>query len=234
VTVLTGAGVSTGSGIPDFRGPRGTWTRDPEAERLATLDAYLGDPEVRRRSWRWRLEHPAWDAEPNPAHEAVAALERRGYLHTLVTQNTDGLHLLAGHDPERVVEIHGTMREVVCVACATLRPTAEVLARIRAGEDDPRCTDCGGVMKTATVFFGQALDQEALERAQQAASEAEVLVAAGTSLQVYPVAWLPELALDAGARLVIANGEPTSYDTAAHAVLRGPLEEVLPALVHRL
>ena len=131
VVALTGAGISTDSGIPDFRGPQGVWTRDPGAEKLATLQHYLADPDVRRRAWRSRLESPAWQAKPNAGHLALVTLERRGKLHALITQNVDGLHLAAGSSPERVIEIHGTLHEIACLACGERAPTERVLARVR-------------------------------------------------------------------------------------------------------
>jgi NAD-dependent deacetylase len=231
VVVLTGAGISTDSGIPDFRGPQGLWTRNPGAERLATLQHYVEDPEVRRQAWRSRLESPVWQAEPNPGHRALVALERRGQLHTLITQNVDGLHLKAGHSPERVVEIHGHLREVVCLGCGERAPMERALARVRAGEADPPCRSCGGILKSATISFGQSLVQEDLWRAQRAASECDLLLAAGSTLSVYPVAGVVPLARDAGARVVIVNGSPTEMDHLAHAVLRGSTSEILPRLV---
>lgn len=234
LTVLTGAGVSTRSGIPDYRGPDGVWTRDPEAERLADIRHYLADPDIRRRSWKRRKEHPVWEATPNPAHRALVDLERAGLLGTLVTQNVDGLHQAAGSDPERVVEVHGSVREIVCLDCDHREPTRTAFERIAAGEDDPPCPDCGGILKTATVFFGQQLDPADVERAERAAVDCELFLAAGTSLQVYPVALLPGLALRAGARLVIVNAEPTPFDRDADAVLIGDVTEILPALVERV
>ena len=231
VVVLTGAGVSTESGIPDFRGPQGVWTRDPGAERLSSIDAYVADPDVRIRAWKGRLDHPAWTAEPNASHRAIAALEQLGKLHMLVTQNIDGLHTRAGSSPERTIEIHGTIREVACLDCGDRGPMAAALDRVRAGEDDPRCLRCGGLLKSATISFGQSLVAADLERAEQAAAACDLFLAAGTSLAVYPVALLPRIALQAGARLVIVNLEPTPYDGYADAVLRGQAGEVLPALV---
>ncbi len=234
VVVLTGAGISTDSGIPDFRGPQGLWTRNPQAERLATIDVYLSEPETRKRSWRWRASHPAWDAEPNAAHDAVAALEQRGLLGAVVTQNIDGLHQRAGNDPDNVIEVHGSMREVICVGCDWRAPTRQVLERVQAGEEDPRCPDCGGILKTATVFFGEPLDPAVIGRAQQVSEDCEVFIAAGTSLQVFPVAWLPGIAVGAGAKLVIVNAEATPFDGDADSVLRGGVGEILPALVDGL
>ncbi|MGH2429776.1 MAG: SIR2 family NAD-dependent protein deacylase [Candidatus Limnocylindria bacterium] len=228
---LTGAGISTDSGIPDFRGPNGVWTRDPRAERLSNIGYYVADPAVRREAWQRRLEHPAWTAEPGAGHLALAELERRGKLDTLVTQNIDGLHQAAGSSPERVVEIHGSMRESICLACGDRQPMPDTLARVRAGEADPPCHACGGILKSATISFGQNLDPADLARAESAADACDLLLAIGTSLTVYPVAWLPERALTAGARLVIVNAEPTPFDARAHAVLRGRIAELLPAVV---
>lgn len=228
---LTGAGVSTESGIPDFRGPNGIWTRDPASERLSNIGYYIANPEIRRESWRRRLDHPAWGANPNAAHRALAALEGAGRLELLVTQNIDGLHLAAGSSAERLVEIHGTIRETACLGCGDRRPMREILARVQAGEPDPACERCGGILKSATVSFGQNLDPDLLARAEEAAATAELFLAVGTSLTVYPVARLPEIALDAGARLVIVNAEPTPLDDLAHAVIRGQAGEVLTALV---
>ena len=227
---LTGAGVSTESGIPDFRGPNGIWTRDPRSERLSNIGYYIANPEIRRESWRRRLDHPAWGAKPNAAHRALAALEAAGRIELLVTQNIDGLHRAAGSSVERLVEIHGTIRETACLGCGDRRPMREVLARVAAGEEDPPCERCDGILKSATVSFGQNLDPDLLARAEEAAATAELLLAIGTSLTVYPVARLPEIALDAGARLVIINAEPTPLDEVAHAVIRGQAGEILTAL----
>ncbi|HET6213741.1 MAG TPA: Sir2 family NAD-dependent protein deacetylase [Micromonosporaceae bacterium] len=231
ITVLTGAGISTDSGIPDFRGPNGVWTRDPEAARLATIDAYLTDPEVRRRAWRTRRDHPAWRALPNRGHEALVALERTGRLHAIVTQNIDGLHEQAGSDPDRVIEVHGTAFEVVCLDCADRTTMHAALDRVDAGEPDPACLDCGGILKSATISFGQALDPVTIRRALAAAAACEAFLAVGTSLTVHPVASLVEVAAAAGARVVIVNAQPTPYDDQADAVFREPISEVLPALV---
>jgi NAD-dependent deacetylase len=231
IVVLTGAGISTDSGIPDFRGPNGIWTKNPEAEKTATLAYYLSDPEVRRRAWRNRLESPAWQAEPNDGHRALVTLERRGKLHTLVTQNIDGLHHKAGSDPAKVVEIHGNIREVVCLSCGDRHPMEHALERVRAGEDDPACLRCGGILKSATVSFGQNLDPDDIERAERAATSCDLMLAVGTSLTVYPAAGLVPLAKRSGARVVIVNREPTPYDDIADAVLRGSISEILPAIV---
>jgi NAD-dependent deacetylase len=230
LVVLTGAGVSTDSGIPDFRGPRGVWTRDPEAEKQSTIQHYVADPEVRRRAWRSRLESPAWSAQPNEGHRALVTLERRGKLDTLITQNIDGLHQAAGSSPERVVEVHGTMRQVVCLACGERAPMERALARVRAGEDDPPCRTCGGILKSATISFGQSLVPEDLRRAEQAARRCDLLLAVGTKLSVWPVAGVVPVAKEVGARVVIVNAEPTEMDALADAVLRGSIGAILPRL----
>jgi NAD-dependent deacetylase len=230
VTVLTGAGISTESGIPDFRGPNGLWTRNPAAEKLSNLAHYMADRDVRIAAWRSRLDHPAWMAEPNAGHRALAELERRGRLHTLVTQNIDGLHQRAGSSPGIVIEIHGTIREVMCMSCGERAPMERALARVRAGEEDPPCRTCGGILKSATISFGQSLVAEDLLRAQQAAQGCDVFLAVGTSLTVYPVAYLPEQALAAGARLVIVNAQPTPFDSLADAVVSERIGDVLPRL----
>lgn len=231
VVVLTGAGISTESGIPDFRGPRGVWTRDPQAEKMATIQHYVADPEVRKRAWQSRLHSPAWTAEPNAGHGALVVLERRGKLHTLITQNVDGLHAKAGSDPARIVEIHGTMREVVCLSCDERAPMERALARVRAGEADPPCRSCGGILKSATISFGQGLMREDLIRAQRAAEACDLLLAVGTTLAVFPIAGVVPIAKKAGARLVILNAEPTAMDDLADAVLRGSIGKILPRLV---
>jgi len=234
VVVLTGAGISTDSGIPDFRGPAGVWTKDPGAERLATLDHYLSDPGVRRRAWRSRVEHTGWSAEPNAGHAALVGLEAGGRLDLLVTQNVDGLHQMAGSDPARVVEIHGTMREATCMSCGWRGPMQETLDRVRSGEEDPPCLVCGGILKSATISFGENLVAEDLARAQRAAARADVFLALGTSLTVYPAAALPELALANHARLVVANAQATPFDGLAAAISRAQLGVVLPELVERI
>jgi NAD-dependent deacetylase len=231
IVALTGAGISTDSGIPDFRGPQGVWTKNPGAERLATLQHYMADPDVRRESWRSRLESPAWHARPNAGHRALVALERRGTLDTLITQNVDGLHQLAGSSAERVVEIHGTMRDVVCLACGERAPMERALDRVRAGEEDPACRTCGGILKAATISFGQGLVREDLLRAEQAARRCDLMLALGTKLSVYPIAGVVPVAKESGARVVIVNAEPTEMDELADAVLRGPISEILPRLV---
>ncbi|MGH9212793.1 MAG: SIR2 family NAD-dependent protein deacylase [Acidimicrobiales bacterium] len=230
IVVLTGAGISTESGIPDFRGPNGVWTKDPAAERRATLQHYMADPEVRRAAWRNRLDHPARGAEPNAGHKAIVALERQGKLDTLITQNIDGLHHAAGSDPGLIVEVHGNIREVMCMDCGERAPMERALDRVRAGEDDPPCRTCGGVLKSATISFGQSLVTEDLVRADAAARRCDLLLAVGSTLSVYPIADVVPIAKAGGARVVIVNGEPTAMDYLADAVIQAAIGEVLPRL----
>jgi NAD-dependent deacetylase len=231
IVVLTGAGISTESGIPDFRGPQGVWTKNPEAEKTAKLQYYVSDTEIRKRAWQNRLRSEMWQAEPNAGHRALADLERKAALHTLVTQNVDGLHQAAGTSPERVVEIHGNVHEVKCLSCTFRGPMPETLERVRAGEDDPRCLDCGGILKSATISFGENLVPADLERAQRAAQDCDLFLAIGTSLGVYPAAALPEFALNSGARLVVMNAQETPFDRVAAALFTDQLGTVLPELV---
>jgi NAD-dependent deacetylase len=231
---LTGAGISTESGIPDFRGPQGVWTKNPKAEKLSHISHYMSDPEVRELAWISRLEHPAWTAQPNPGHLALAEMERKGRLHSLITQNIDGLHQKAGNSSAITVEVHGSLREVVCMGCSERAPMERALERVRNGETDPPCRSCGGILKSATVSFGQSLDPAHLERAQQDAASCDCFLAIGTSLAVYPVALLPRIALEAGARLAIFNAEPTPYDELADAVVPGSLSAALTELAARV
>ncbi len=231
VVVLTGAGISTDSGIPDFRGPEGVWTKNPEAERTATIQHYVANRDHRVGSWANRAGSPMHTAEPNAGHLALAELERKGKLDTLVTQNIDGLHHDAGTSPERIIEIHGTVRDFACLDCTDRGPIEVVLERVRDGDEDPHCNSCGGLLKSATISFGQALIASDLERAQLAAANSDLFLAIGTSLTVYPVAALPEIAIQCGARLVILNAQETPYDRAAAAILRGGIGEVLPRIV---
>jgi NAD-dependent deacetylase len=231
VVALTGAGISTDSGIPDFRGPQGVWTKNPHAEKMSNIHYYLADEAVRKASWQSRLGSPAWRAKPNPGHMALVELERRGQLHALVTQNIDELHQVAGNSPERVIEVHGSMRRFMCWGCGMRGPMRLVLERVRAGEDDPHCRDCGGILKSDTISFGQNLVPEVIDRAMRSAGEADVFLAVGTSLQVYPVAGAFDIARSAGARTLIVNAEPTPYDSMADAVLQGSISDLLPKII---
>ena len=231
VVVLTGAGISTDSGIPDFRGPQGLWTKNPLAEKMSNIHYYLADREVRKLSWQNRMGSPAWTAKPNPGHLALVELEKKNKLHALITQNIDELHQQAGNSPDKVIEVHGSMRRFMCWGCGMRGPMQKVLDRVRAGEEDPECRTCGGILKSDTISFGQQLVPEVIDRAMQVAAEADVFVAVGTTLQVYPVAGAVDIARSAGAKLIIVNAQPTPYDDVADAVLPGSISEVLPAIL---
>ncbi|MBG0818342.1 NAD-dependent deacetylase [Planomonospora sp. ID82291] len=231
---MTGAGISTESGIPDYRGPAGLWRTDPEYQKLVTIDYYLADADIRRRSWRFRMDSPAWTAEPNPAHAALVKLERSGRLAWLITQNVDGLHQKAGSDPARVLELHGNMFGVVCTGCAARSTLAAARERIEAGDPDPACQACGAILKTATVMFGENLDEQTRLQAIEAAERCETFVVIGTSLQVQPAASLAQIALESGSRLIIVNGGSTPYDGVAAEVIREPIGTAVPLLIERL
>ena len=204
---------------------------NPKAERMSDIRHYVSDPEVRRLSWQSRVAHPAWTAEPNTGHLALVTLERRGKLHALITQNIDGLHQRAGNAPDRVIEVHGTLHYAVCLECGRRLPMPIVLDRVRGGEEDPPCEQCGGILKSDTVSFGQPLVPHVIERAMRATAEADCLLAVGTSLTVYPVAGTVPAAKAAGAALIIINAEPTPFDGIADVCLSGPIGDLLPALV---
>ncbi|MDK3256351.1 SIR2 family NAD-dependent protein deacylase [Blastococcus capsensis] len=231
ITALTGAGISTDSGIPDYRGPDGVWTKDPDAEKLVTLSYYVRDPDIRRRAWLMRRDLGARDLAPNAGHAALVDLDRQGRLRTLITQNVDGLHQAAGSTPERVLEIHGTVHEVECLGCRARTTMHEALDRVAAGEPDPACLVCGGILKSATISFGQMLDPEVIEAAVDAAADCDVFLAVGTSLTVHPAAGLVDIAVRHGARVVVVNAEPTPYDDVADLVVREPIGSALPRLV---
>jgi NAD-dependent deacetylase len=230
IVVLTGAGISTDSGIPDFRGPNGVWTRNPAAEKQSTIQNYLADQEVRKAAWQSRLANPAWSAKPNAGHEAIVELERCGKLHALITQNIDELHQQAGNSGAKVIEVHGTVRRVMCWSCGACAPMESALARVRAGETDPHCLSCGGILKSDTISFGQALVPEVIDRAMRVASEADLFIAVGSTLQVFPVAGVVPIAKRSGARVVIVNAQPTAMDDLADALLTGSISELLPII----
>jgi NAD-dependent deacetylase len=241
IVVLTGAGISTDSGIADFRGPEGLWTKDPEAERMSTLQVYVDEPDVRKRSWQYRLTSPMWDAQPNAGHAALVDLERSGRLQTLVTQNIDGLHQKAGSDPERIMEIHGNSLDIVCLRCQIRQEAEPIHARVRAGEEDPACEEvladgsvCGGILKSATISFGQNLVPEDLRAAEVTAASCDLLLAVGSTLGVYPAAGMVPIAARAGAAIVIVNGGPTDLDRLADVVVNGSISEILPQLTRGL
>ncbi|WP_169164340.1 SIR2 family NAD-dependent protein deacylase [Cellulomonas taurus] len=232
ITVLTGAGISTGSGIPDFRGPEGTWTRHPDQAELLEIDRLVNDPAVRRAGWAMWRDHPAWTATPSAAHRALVELERAELLEAVLTQNFDGLHQAAGHDSP-VIELHGGLRTTSCLRCGARQATSAVLARLdRNG--DPDCLECGGILKPDVVYFGERLPEDALGRAIAAAQDADVFVAIGSTLTVQPVASLTGIAAESGAEVIIVNAEPTPYDHHASRVIRTPIEDAVPDLVAEL
>jgi NAD-dependent deacetylase len=231
VVVLTGAGISTDSGIPDFRGPNGVWTRNPAAEKASQIQFYLRDPEVRRAAWRTRVDGRLFAAEPNSGHRAIVELQRQGKLHAVVTQNVDGLHQRAGAEPEKVIEVHGTAHWTRCWECGDRRPMTETLARVRAGEDDPPCLVCGGILKSDTISFGQALLPEVIDRAFDVSKQCDLMLAVGSTLSVYPAASCVPVARGAGAKVVIVNAEVTEMDHLADHLLRGQIAEILPAII---
>ena len=231
VVVLTGAGISTDSGIPDFRGPQGVWTKNLLAEKMSNIHYYLADREVRKLAWQNRMASPAWTAKPNAGHLALVHLEKREKLHALITQNIDELHQQAGNSPDKVIEVHGSMRRFMCWGCGMRGPMQLVLERVRAGEEDPACRDCGGILKSDTISFGQQLVPEVIDRAMQVAGEADLFVAVGSTLQVYPVAGAVDIARQAGAKVIIVNAQPTAFDDVADAVFPGSISEILPAIL---
>jgi len=231
ITVLTGAGISTDSGIPDFRGPNGLWVKDPDAERLSNIRYYLAEPDLRRKAWQNRLNTPMWTAQPNVGHRSLHHLAATGTLRSLVTQNVDGLHQAAGHPDDQVIEVHGSIYRSACWDCGDRRPMQETLDRVRAGDPDPACERCGGILKSDTISFGQSLVPEVIAAAMRAAEQCDLLLAVGTTLGVYPVANMVPRARANGARVIILNGEPTKMDRLADAVVLGDIARELPALV---
>ena len=229
--MLTGAGISTDSGIPDYRGPEGVWTKNPKAEQISNINHYVADPEVRRLAWQRRLHSPAWHATPNSGHEAVRRLHATGRVLAVVTQNIDELHQKSGIPGDDVVEVHGTIHWSICWECGDRLPMAATLERVSAGEADPPCRECGGILKSDTISFGQSLVPEVILRAMSAAESCELLLAIGSTLSVSPVNQMIPRARAAGARVVIINGEPTGMDHFASAVIHGRIAEVLPPLV---
>ena len=232
ICVLTGAGISTDSGITDFRGPNGVWTKNPGAEKAATIQNYVSDPETRERAWRRYLDGGVWtEREPNEGHRALVRLEQRGKLDTLITQNIDGLHARAGTSEDKLVEIHGTMAKAVCLSCGRRGPIGEVLERVQGGETDPHCLVCGGILKAATISFGQTLVLEDLERSEQAAASCDLMLAVGTSLGVIPIAYVVPIAARHGAPVIILNAEPTQYDDIATVLVSDGISQALPQIV---
>jgi len=232
ILLFTGAGISTGSGIPDFRGPEGVWKR----RQPVYYHDFMRSEAARIEHWEFKLEGWAGyrDAKPNATHEAIVRLEKAGKVEAVVTQNIDGLHQKAGVAAERVIELHGSMFSVVCVSCGDRSPMKEALARVEAGEADPDCPRCGGILKSATVMFGQRLDPGVFARAERAARGCDLFLAVGSTLTVEPAASLCGIAAASGAALVIVNAEPTPYDTLAAEVIREPIGTAVPRITRQL
>jgi NAD-dependent deacetylase len=226
VVVFTGAGVSTESGIPDFRSPGGFWTKfDPED---FTIDKFLSSPETRRKQWRFLLSGDLLkNAAPNAAHEAIAGLEVLGRLDCVITQNIDNLHQKAGNDPGKVYELHGNMHWIRCLKCGGRYPLEEILGKYGAADDPPVCGRCGGIMKPDVIFFGEALPESTLRDATWHANHCDLLIVVGSSLVVYPAASLPFAAKQSGAGLVIVNLTPTPADRIADVVINASAGEVM-------
>lgn len=226
LAVLTGAGISTDSGIPDFRGPQGLWTKNPAAERLSTYQVYMTDPDVRRRSWQSRLAHPAWTAEPNAAHQALAALAGSAIDTQVITQNIDGLHQESGIPATQVIELHGNTTYATCLSCEQRYEIEDLRVDFERDNVVPACA-CGGYVKSATISFGQSMPVHAMQRAEAETLACDLFVAIGSSLVVYPAAGFPELAKRAGAELVIVNRDPTGLDGVADVVLNRAIGDTL-------
>lgn len=229
IVVLTGAGISTESGIPDFRSPGSIWSENPPTSYRDFLDK----PEARQRYWQTRksLSFQVQSARPNAAHHALVEMERRGNMLGLITQNFDGLHLDAGNDPQHIVELHGTSRYAACTLCGTRSSMLELQVRIDAGELDPRCSHCGGYLKAATILFGQRIPEAELSRAKEMAAHCDLFLVVGSSLKVIPAATLPRLALSNNVPLIIVNLQPTSLDSLADVAIHEQAGEVLPAML---
>ena len=236
ILVFTGAGVSTESGIPDFRGPDGLWTKlDPED---FTIDRYLASPRVRIMRWRMHQRGELWGArsevQPNPAHLAIVDLWKAERLAGCVTQNIDGLHQAAGLPEGAVSELHGNVRKTRCMDCAAQWPTIEVLKRVDAGEDDPHCPHCGGMLKTTTVLFGEMLPAQQVQKARFFSALADGVLVIGSTLSVYPAADIPVAAARAGIPMVVINLGPTDHDGLARVKVDLPAGQAVPQLVDAL
>jgi len=229
IVALTGAGISTESGIPDFRSPGSIWQQQPPV----SYQDFIGKPAARQQYWqsRHRLSAQVAAARPNAAHLALAGLEQRQVLLGVITQNFDGLHQDAGHPPEHVIELHGTSRFAACTLCGKRSSMAELQERINAGEVDPRCPVCGGFLKSATILFGQRVPEAELARARTLVNQCDLLLVVGSSLKVVPAATLPHLALKRNVPLLIVNLQPTPLDDYADVVIHEKAGLVLPPLV---
>ncbi|MDY6906741.1 MAG: NAD-dependent deacylase [Chloroflexota bacterium] len=233
IVVFTGAGVSTESGLPDFRGTGGLWTTyNPDD---FTYQKFLRDPEVRKKQWKmFSMFRMVTGVKPNPAHYAIADLERMGKLDCVITQNVDGMHQRAGVSAEKVIELHGSMAQVKCLSCQRRYPIEEVAQRVEAGEEEPRCAECGGLLKSATISFGEPMPVEETAKAERCSRGCDLMLVVGSSLVVYPAAYMPIYAMEAGAKLVIINIGSTAMDGYAKVVINEKAGEVLPEIIRRV
>jgi len=231
--VFTGAGISTESGIPDFRSPGGIWSRyDPED---FTIQKFLSGPAARRTIWKMSVEGGLLtEAEPNLAHHAIAELHQLGKLDCVITQNIDNLHQKAGVPEDKVFELHGNMQWVVCLSCARRFPMPEVLQRIKDGMEVPDCPDCQGILKPDAVFFGEALPQDTLRGAIRRAQNCDLFIIIGSTLVIYPAAYIPTYATEAGAKLAIVNLTPTPFDHHAAVVIQGKAGEIMSRVMEKV
>jgi NAD-dependent deacetylase len=229
--VFSGAGISTESGIPDFRGPKGLW------KTMTPIDFsdFVASEDVRRESWRRKFSgNDMAAAQPNTGHHAVTALVNRGIVDTIITQNVDGLHQKAGIADDVVIEIHGNANYATCLGCHRRYELAAIRVAFQADDQVPYCAKCGGMIKTATISFGQAMPEAPLSRAEHAASSCDLMLAIGSSLSVFPAATLPQLARQQGAELIIINNESTPLDSIASLVIQRPIGRTLSAASHQL
>ncbi|MBW2147795.1 MAG: NAD-dependent deacylase [Deltaproteobacteria bacterium] len=230
IVVFTGAGVSTESGIPDFRSPGGIWTTfEPED---FTIQRFLSSPETRIKIWTLGRAFKFQQAFPNAAHHAIVDIEKMGKLSAVITQNIDNLHQRAGNRPTLVVELHGNMQEVVCTSCRALWSWEQVEQRVLAGEGDPRCKQCGGILKPNAVFFGEPLPVHAFMKAHEKSCRCDLFVVIGSSLVVYPAAEMPRYAKSNGAKLMIINLSDTDQDYLADMSIKGSAGEVMPRIIN--
>ncbi len=243
IAILTGAGISTSAGIPDFRGPQGVWTKHPDQMKVYDIDSFLSSTADREYSWRWQKESPVWNAQPGVAHKALVELEKAGMLSVLATQNFDGLHEKAGNSEDLVVNLHGTIATSHCMRCGKEYQTADIMARLDE-EPDPRChkplpddgeithRQCHGIIKTDVTYFGEALPQGAFEKALNLTLQSDELWVIGSTLEVTPAALLVPYAHQSGIPITIMNLGSTMYDSLAQRLIHEPIQSALPKLVH--
>lgn len=241
IAVLTGAGISTSAGIPDFRGPDGVWTKHPDQMSVYDIDAFLTDEQAREYSWRWQKESPVWNAQPGKAHYALVDLENAGLLSLLATQNFDALHEKAGNSPDLIVNLHGTIGTSHCMSCHAQYDTAQIMNNLDK-EPDPHChrqlpyrsnMTCHGLIKTDVVYFGEPLPEGAMERSMKAVAQADELWVIGSTLEVFPAASLVPVAAQAGVPITIMNMGRTQYDQLASRLIHEDIAIALPELVQR-